>query len=68
MPNQQEPTYERLYDMLDMVMVSHPDGPVTFREGLEVMMDYEIAEREPWKRKWITHFVLGCFFHFSQEV
>ena len=46
MPNQQEPAYERLYDMLDMVMLSHHDGPVTLRQGLEVMMDYEIAERD----------------------
>ena len=46
MPNQQEPAYERLYDMLDMIMLLHHDGPVTFRQGLEVMMDYEIAERD----------------------
>ena len=30
------------------------------------MMDFELAERSPWRTKWPSHKVLGCLFHYTQ--
>ena len=31
-----------------------------------VMMDFEAAERTPWRAKWPNHKLQGCLFHFTQ--
>ena len=35
MPDKSQETYTRLYDILDRHMLYHPDGPITFKDGLE---------------------------------
>ena len=62
MPDKQMTTYAKLYDMVDELMLYHQDGPLSFKADLEVMMDFEVAERNTWKLKWPSHKVLGCLF------
>ncbi len=66
MPDKQQTTYTKLYDMIDEKMLYNQDGPICFKDDVEVMMDFELAERNPWKAKWPSHRVHGCLFHYTQ--
>ena len=55
MPDKQLTTYTKLYDMVDELNLYNQDGPLSFKEVLEDMMDFEMAERNTWKLKWSSH-------------
>ena len=63
LPNKQQNTYERLYNLIDMAMAYES---ASFRADLHVMMDYELAERRPWIDMYPSHQVKACYFHFTQ--
>ena len=65
MPNRTEQTYERTYNLIDMALAAQG---LQFNNDMEVMADFELAQRRPWGVLHPSHRVRGCLFHFREKL